>query len=346
MEAEHDKGSYEFEKVRARDAFRDKARQQRLHRKRERWEHHMDKRIRNCHHMKHSRKGWLGVGIILVGILWLANVMGAPLPDWLFSWPMLLVAIGLFSGLASGFRNMGSVVMIFIGLVFIARNHFLPDVALDRYLWPVILIFVGVLFLVKRHSWEEHRDWGRQRMEDKLRDIVKERRKWPQSSWEGPHGFGSREEVPPSEEAVTPPKEAAYAEARPEPPAPPANGPHQEKWSHAEDWLDVTTVFGGAKRHVISKNFKGGDLTNLCGGTVIDLTHADIQGTVVIDLVAIWGGIKLAVPPNWQVRMNLTHLMAGTDDRRMNKAPVADPNKILVITGTVLMAGIEISDHA
>lgn len=341
MEAENDKGSYEFDKPRMRDALRADARHERFQKKRARWEHHMERKIRNCQHMKHSRKGWLGVGIILVGIVWLASVMGAPIPAWLFSWPVLLVALGLFSGLASGFRNMMSFVLMFIGAVFIARNHFLPDVPLDRYVWPVILIFVGVLFLVKRHNWEEQRDWGRQKMEEKLRDIARERHKWRAASWDAPHcpaggaeNPGSAMEADPEIPADTPP---------PPPPAP--AGPKQEKWNQAEDWLDVTTIFGGAKRHVISKNFKGGDLTNLCGGTVIDLTHADIQGTVVIDLVAIWGGIKLAVPPNWQVRMNLTHLMAGTDDRRMNRAPVSDPNKILVLTGTVLMAGVEISDH-
>jgi len=338
MEAEHDKASYRFEKTQDRDSLREDARQQRLHRKKERWEHHLERRMRNCHNMKHSRKGWLGVGIILVGVTWLANVMGAPIPDWLFSWPTLLVALGLFSGLASGFRNMGSVIMIFIGLVFIARNHFLPDVPLDRYVWPVILIFVGILFLVKRHSWEERRDWGRQRMEEynqKLRDFAKERRRWAPGPWDAQQAAGPGEPPTPP-----PPPVSCHGDV------PVEKAAAEEKWNEAEDWLDVTTIFGGAKRHVISKNFKGGDLTNLCGGTVIDLTHADIQGTVVIDLVAIWGGIKLAVPPNWQVRLNLTHLMAGTDDRRMNKAPVADPNKVLVVTGTVLMAGIEISDHA
>lgn len=325
MEQEQEKGPFQFQGAWEGKNFQ-QMHQERLRRKRERWERHVQKRTQNCQNMKHSRKGWLGVGIILVGVVWLLNVMGVVMPAWLFSWPMLLVTLGVFSGLASGFRNMASFVFIFVGLVFIARNYFLPDIPLDHYVWPVVLIFVGILFLVKRHNWEERREWGKQWMEA-------HQRKWSEFGRDGwkpgavPAGAPAADEPTPG----TAPAEAVPA--------------GREKWGDSEDWLDVTTIFGGAKRHVISKNFKGGDLTNLCGGTVIDLTHADIQGTAVIDLVAIWGGIKLAVPPNWQVRLNLTHLMAGTDDRRMNKAVVPDPNKVLVVTGTVLMAGIEIADR-
>lgn len=332
MDAGHDKGSYRTERMEDRDFSRGQRRQERQERKRARWEHHVERRIRNCQNMQHSRKGWLGVGIILVGAIWLASVMGAPIPAWLFSWPMLFVALGLFSGLASGFRNMGSVILIFIGLVFIARNYFLPNLPLDRYVWPLILIFVGILFLVKRHHWEERSQWGRQWFEEhqhKLREMARERRGWATGR---PYDHEAKVQPASSTEEAG----GASVEAQPE---------DGEQWKQAVDWIDVTTIFGGAKRHVISKNFKGGDVTNLCGATVIDLTHADIHGTVVIDLVAIWGGIKLAVPPNWQVRLNVTHLMAGTDDRRMNKAAITDPNKVLVITGTVLMAGVEISDH-
>ena len=34
-----------------------------------------------------------------------------------------------------------------------------------------------------------------------------------------------------------------------------------------EDFVDSTSIFGGAKKIIISKNFKGGDIVNIFGGT-------------------------------------------------------------------------------
>lgn len=341
MDAERNRNTIADQVRQDRGSSRGDSRQARQERRRLRWQAHMDRRARNCHNMKHSRKGWVGVAIILVGVAWLLNVMGVDMPAWIFSWPMLLVVLGLFSGLASGFRNMGSVIMIFIGLVFLGHNFFWPDKDLERYIWPIVIIFVGILFLLKRRGWEDRKEWGQQW-------FAENHPHWKgfspgHSPWQGPSG-PENHPPPPSQAPPLPPTEGN---------APLTSQGHeakipvdQGKPPGGEDWLDVTTIFGGAKRHVISKNFRGGDLVNVCGGTVIDLTHADIHGTVVIDVVAMWGGIKVAVPPNWQVRLNLTHLMAGTDDHRVHRNQEQDPDKILVFTGTVLMAGIEISDFA
>ena len=46
------------------------------------------------------------------------------------------------------------------------------------------------------------------------------------------------------------------------------------------DILDVVTIFGGAKKVVISKDFKGGEAVTIFGGTEINLTQSDIQGRI------------------------------------------------------------------
>src|SRR5690349_22431252 len=42
-------------------------------------------------------------------------------------------------------------------------------------------------------------------------------------------------------------------------------------------FIDVTAVFGGIKKNVLSKNFKGGDITSFMGGSEIDLSQADFN---------------------------------------------------------------------
>ena len=111
-----------------------------------------------------------------------------------------------------------------------------------------------------------------------------------------------------------------------------------------EDYFDITTIFGGAKKKVFSKQFKGGDTTCLFGGTDLDLTQADIQGTVIIDVVQMFGGVKLIVPANWEIKSDITAILGGFDDKRSTpQAPSS--GKKLVITGFVMFGGVEIKSY-
>ena len=112
-----------------------------------------------------------------------------------------------------------------------------------------------------------------------------------------------------------------------------------------EDTFDLTTVFGGAKKKVFSKKFRGGKTTCIFGGSDIDMTQADIEGTVVIDVVQIFGGVKLIIPSNWELKSDAAVIMGGIDDKRNAPAGGLAPNKKLVITGTVLFGGVDIKSY-
>ena len=112
----------------------------------------------------------------------------------------------------------------------------------------------------------------------------------------------------------------------------------------AEDYVDLTTVFGGIKRRIFSKTFKGGRSTNFFGGTEIDLTQADIEGTAVLDFVQAFGGVKLIVPANWEVKSDITTILGSVDDKR-NNPEVTGSGKRLVLTGSCIFSGIEIKSY-
>lgn len=92
----------------------------------------------------------------------------------------------------------------------------------------------------------------------------------------------------------------------------------------------------------MSKNFKGGDITNFMGGTEIDLTQADINGQIKIDATNIFGGTKLIVPPTWDVHSNVTCIFGGVDDKRQFNGEILNPDKVIHLDGTCLFGGIEI----
>lgn len=112
----------------------------------------------------------------------------------------------------------------------------------------------------------------------------------------------------------------------------------------SDDVLDSTVVFGGAKKHIISKNFRGGEAVTVFGGTELNLMQAELTSPAVLELVQVFGGTKLIVPSHWRVQSKeMVAILGGIDDKR----PVAhnanpDPNHVLILKGTCLMGGIEI----
>lgn len=111
-----------------------------------------------------------------------------------------------------------------------------------------------------------------------------------------------------------------------------------------DDIVDSTTIFGGSKKIIISKNFKGGDIVNVFGGTELDLTQADMEGQGILEITSVFGGTKLIIPSNWDIKTEVVLIFGGVEDKRkMNN--IDEPRKILVLQGTVIFGGIEIKSY-
>lgn len=113
----------------------------------------------------------------------------------------------------------------------------------------------------------------------------------------------------------------------------------------SEDVIESTNIFSGSKKINLSKNFKGGEITNVFGGSELNLTKADIKGRVVLEVTCIFGGTKLIVPPDWNIQQEAVAIFGGIDDKRPITGMQESPDKILVIKGTVLMGGIDIRSY-
>ena len=111
----------------------------------------------------------------------------------------------------------------------------------------------------------------------------------------------------------------------------------------SEDCIDSVSVFGGVKKNIISKNFKGGDITNIFGGAEINLSQADINGKVILDVTQVFGGTRLIVPPHWEIQSELAAIMGSVEDKRqVQQAKLSEETKTLVLRGTTIFGGIDI----
>ena len=239
-----------------------------------------------------------GLVLILIGGALLLERMGVPLPYWLFTRPMLLIVIGLYSGVKHSFRNSTWIILIGIGTFFLL-DDFIPDLRLQPLFWPVLIIGMGVLFLVKprRRDWR-YNDW------DKSRGRFR-------------NSFGT-----------------------------PENIRREESVKDSGDYFNIHSVFSGVKRTVLSKDFKGGSISCVFAGVEIDLTQADITDKVVIRLEEVFGGTKLVIPADWLVQNEIEGIFHGVEDKRNYRANVAlNPNKVLILRGTAVFAGVEIRSY-
>ena len=109
--------------------------------------------------------------------------------------------------------------------------------------------------------------------------------------------------------------------------------------------LDSTVVFGGVKKNIISKNFRGGECVTVFGGTILNLMQADLNGPVVLELTQVFGGTKLIIPPHWKIQSrDMVAIFGGIDDKRplLGNPQDDESERLLILKGTCLLGGIEI----
>jgi predicted membrane protein len=253
----------------------------------------MDDNEKNYPRRTHNRI-WPGILIVTIGALLLAREMKADIPDWIFSWPCILIGVGIVIGFQHNFRNISWLILIIIGC-FLLVDRQMPELQLHHYLYPGLIICLGLFFIFRRRN--DH--WVRQRQE------------WKNSWRNSSQNLGRGVDIS----------------------------------SNDGEYLDSTSIFGGVKKVILSKNFKGGDITCLMGGAEIDLSQADIQASVTLDITQVFGGTKLVIPGNWNVKTDITSIFAGIEDKRAIQPTITDPNKILVLDGTSVFGGIEITSY-
>lgn len=116
------------------------------------------------------------------------------------------------------------------------------------------------------------------------------------------------------------------------------------KTASGDDDIEIVSIFGGSKRKIFSKNFTGGEIVGVFGGCELDLTQADIKDKAVLEVTNIFGGCKIIVPANWNVKSDVTTILGGMDDKRPNTMS-GENTKTLVLTGFCMFGGIDIRSY-
>jgi predicted membrane protein len=110
------------------------------------------------HEHKHltNNRAIIGVILVLVGLFLVMRNTGV-FPDFIdhviFSWPMLLVTIGLVITIGSSGGKTSGVIVMAVGAFFLIPHIFRETFDVNMF-WPSIFIIIGIVFIFsKRKGW-------------------------------------------------------------------------------------------------------------------------------------------------------------------------------------------------
>jgi len=229
-----------------------------------------------------------GLILIVLGGLFLLDNYGIiyfSLPDFIFQWEYILIAIGAII-LATSHNKTAGIILIGIGLF-----------SLFPEFWPLVLVGLGIYIILKRSK--------------------------PKNDFINPGIAGSFDQET---------KDSADPNAS------------SNTSKSFQDSIDDVSIFGGGTKNFSSRNFTGGKLTAIFGGSDIHLENCSLaHGRNELDLFVMFGGYTIFVPQDWNVIIDLVPIFGGFSDRRI-KDPnrVYEEDKVLIIKGMVLFGGGEI----
>lgn len=111
------------------------------------------------------------------------------------------------------------------------------------------------------------------------------------------------------------------------------------KGSSNENRIQRVLIFSGINSKLNSENLEGINLTAVFGGGKVDVAGAKTsKKDIDIELVAIFGGIKLILPKNWKVESEGTGIFGSFD----NRTEQAKTTTTVHLKGAAIFGGVEV----
>lgn len=278
--------------------------------------------------IRHHNDGGIIFGFIIlaVGVLILLRKLDIFYPDWLLSWPMILIAIGVITLVKHEFKSFFGVMMLGLGMYFLLEREFGFHFGIQRFIFPIALIVLGIYLITQKRKEQQV-----------LHDIQDKIRSKSSAGTSFGSSYASSSTTEDGESAGATYSQSAHNKSY--------SGMSGVSGTSYSDSVSIDSFLSGINKRMLTKNFQGGKLTAAFGGIDLDLTQTDFTGMNTLQVDVIFGAIKLVVPPHWDIRVEVTNIAAGVEDKRIYRQTEVDSDKVLVIKGTVFFGGLEIKSY-
>jgi len=113
---------------------------------------------RNRYRNPQQRRGdkvTFGLIVVLVGVILLLQKLHLRIFNFYETWPVLLIALGLFVGIKHRFRNNAWWIMMFIGTIFLIPPFHFMGLSSTELVWPAAFIVGGLCIALKPNKQKQ-----------------------------------------------------------------------------------------------------------------------------------------------------------------------------------------------
>ena len=256
-----------------------------------------------CANKNNVRHSWSGISnnivfalaLVAAGALLLGfNTAYLP-PVWkgfFFSWPMLLLAIGIVH--VCKFQFLWGIILAAVGKFFLFTKvsaMFPGEVLYEQFAstyWPVLIIVCGVLILLSPFL-----GFGK-------RSKTCSKNKWNEN-----------------------------------------NTPNENENNDGN--INYNFTFSGTEQVILDPVFRGGNIDVTFGGLELDLRRTSLaEGDTYLYINAVFGGVEIKVPDNWDIEIRQNRFAGGIEDSRKNNNTEKDRTRKLIVVAKCTFGGIDI----
>lgn len=118
---------------------------------------------------------------------------------------------------------------------------------------------------------------------------------------------------------------------------------------NVDEYVDDIAIFSGSTKRINSKNFRGGKMTAIFGGSELNLTRSTLApGKNILNVLFVFGGSEIIVPANMNVVIEATPIFGGFADERYvpnDMKTEEGAQSVLIIRGLVIFGGAELKSY-
>lgn len=119
--------------------------------------------------------------------------------------------------------------------------------------------------------------------------------------------------------------------------------PFNGKRSYKNGQIEEHNIFGGSRQQFRDEVFRGGEIHCVFGGSELDLTQSSLpEGTTVLEVRCLFGGVTLTVPSSWNVQLQTQSIFGGFVEEEHPPRIPTDNDRVLIIRGSCIIGGGEI----
>ena len=99
---------------------------------------------------RQKNRVFFGIAVAIIGILLMLKTMGLlPCIELEFSWPWILIVIGILIGIKNNFRNNAWWILLVIGTANLIPQFMIMGKPSRHYVWPAMIILIGLAIALR-----------------------------------------------------------------------------------------------------------------------------------------------------------------------------------------------------